>query len=338
MDAQQIAVRLYNLTLWCFPAEHRAEWDEVMVATFEAMVCDAYDKSGIPGLVTLWLMTFFDTLKVSVAEHLANYRRGHSIMTELTHINNYRVQNMLGIGGAATVYRVKDNQGKTAILKLFNQPGKPYNYDREFQNLGRINHPTAPRLLDSGTYGVHKYCIIEFIDGESLEAKLQSADPISEHQALEWAIQVCDFLSYIHNLQTPLIHRALKPAKMMLQDDGKVRILDYDSMAELNNQKQDALCHALEGYAAPEQYLGCSDPRSDIYALGASLYHLLTKRNPNEGAPFLFHLRPPRSINPDISEAVEMVILKAVEHKPNDRYQSALAMRVALEDCLFKIQ
>jgi serine/threonine protein kinase len=248
-------------------------------------------------------------------------------------INKYRVQNMLGEGSNATVYRVQDDNGNIAVLKLFNQSNDPVFYDREFDNLGRIDHPAAPRLLDSGIYDNKQYCVIEFIEGENWEKKLETPDTITERQAIEWAIQICDFLSYIHNSQTPLIHRSLKPGNIMVQGDGKIRLLDFDIMEQFV-QNQEYQLIGTEGYSPPEQYVGRSDPRSDIYALGASLYHLLTKRDPREGAPFMFHFRPPRSINPAISEALEAVILKSLEHKPQDRYQSALAMRAALEDCL----
>lgn len=332
MDAQQIAIRLYSLTLRCFPAEHRHEWAEVMVATFEEMVRDAYHQSGLTGLIAIWLNTFFDTLKVSVIEHIANNNRGHSGMNDLTQINNYRVQNMLGEGGSATVYRVQDNNGVTAVLKLFNRTNALEHFDRESDNLGRINHPAAPRLLGSGTYGKHKYCVIELIEGESWETKLET-NSTSISQAIEWAMQICDFLSYLHDSQRLLIHRSLKPANIMVQNDGRIRVLDYDIM-EQYSQNQNYPLIGTQGYSAPEQYAGRSDPRSDIYALGASLYHLVTKRDPRTDAPFLFHFYPPCSLNPQISEALEAVILKAVEHKPEDRFQSALAMREALEKCL----
>jgi serine/threonine protein kinase len=175
--------------------------------------------------------------------------------------------------------------------------------------------------------------VIEFIEGENWEKKLETPDAITERQAIEWAIQICDFLSYIHNSQTPLIHRSLKPGNIMVQGDGKIRLLDFDIMEQFV-QNQEYQLIGTEGYSPPEQYVGRSGPRSDIYALGASLYHLLTKRDPREGAPFMFHFRPPRSINPAISEALEAVILKALEHKPEDRYQTALAMRTSLEECL----
>ena len=117
----------------------------------------------------------------------------------------------------------------------------------------------------------------------------------------------------------------------MIDRQGRVRVIDF---CIADRAGSDLTIVGTGGYAPPEQYRGCSDARSDIYALGATLHHLLTRRDPRKEAPFSFHDAPPRSLNPAISDDLEAVILKATEVLPEDRYQSAEEMRAALLACL----
>ncbi len=177
--------------------------------------------------------------------------------------------------------------------------------------------------------------MVEYVRGEDLETILEEQEGfLSETDVLGWAIQVCDALVYMHSQRPePLIFRDIKPANVMVDPRGRICLVSSFSMEPYHaGREQDA--GRTEGYAPPEQYIGYSDVRSDVYAVGATLHHLLTRRDPRKEQLFSFHDAPPRSLNPAISEELEAVILKAVKHYPEDRYQSAEELKTALLACL----
>ncbi len=333
MNFQAIATRLYRWSLWLYPKAHRQVWGEVMLATFEEMCRDVSQQSGGVGVLRLGMRTFVDTLVTAFQEHIT-IEKGQPMSTIPSVIDDYQVQSTIGEGGVASVYRVTDAQGQAVALKLYTNSDLLDLHPREIENLQRIDHPAAPKYLGQGKYQQQPYCVMELIDGKDWLQLLETQpESIQIPDVIRWAIQVCDFLAYLHSQSPPLIHRIIKPANLLIQDDGQVRVVDFDVMEAYAENESYPLI-GTEGYSPPEQYVGKSDARSDLYSLGASLYHILTGRDPRKGAPFMFHFRPPRSLNPAISEQLETVILKAVEHKPENRYQSANEMKPALEGCL----
>jgi len=145
---------------------------------------------------------------------------------------------------------------------------------------------------------------------------------------------LCDALIHLHSQRpAPLIFRDVKPSNIMIDPYGQVYLIDF-GISLAHQPGRELAMIGTEGYSPPEQYLGYTDVRSDVYSLGATLHHLLTCRDPRRETPFSFHDAPPRSLNPAISEELEAVILKAVEHKAEDRYQSVEEMKTALLACL----
>lgn len=321
-----VAIRLYRLTLLLYPATHREAWGDVMICTFEDMCQHTLKRSGSLGLIHLWLRTLVDTFATATQERFS-HRRGN-IMETITQIDTYKIEATVREIDQTTLYRVQDKNGKIVALKLYDQPEDRAIKHVEPAYLKRIDHPGAPRLLSDGKYDGKTYYVMEWIDGSDWLAQFEG-ETIDPATVIDGAIQVCEFLDYLHSQPTPLVNRSIKPANIMTGDDGQIRLLDYELMVEYDETQNYPLI-GTEGYSPPEQYVGHSDARSDIYSLGASLYHVLTGRDPRKGAPFMFHFRPPRSVNPAISEALEAVILKAVEHKPKDRFQSAAEMKAAL--------
>jgi serine/threonine protein kinase len=180
----------------------------------------------------------------------------------------------------------------------------------------------------------HAYFVVEYVPGEDLEAIVEEQDGfLPEQDVIEWAIQVCDALAYMHSQRPePLIFRDIKPANVMVDPRGRIYLLAMFGMEPYHAGREQA-ASGTEGYAPPEQYFGYTDVRSDVYAVGATLHHLLTRRDPRKEKPFSFHDAPPRSLNPSISEELETVILKAVEHNPEDRHQNAEELKTALLAC-----
>jgi serine/threonine protein kinase len=207
--------------------------------------------------------------------------------------------------------------------------------NREADILAQLTqHPGFPKFYGYGEMADYVYTAMEFIQGTSLEDMIEErGHPLPEADVIEWAIQICDALTHLHNLRpTPFIHRELKPSNVIIDHHGRARLVDF-AAAERYQAGREQSGIGAEGYAAPEQYVGYADARSDVYELGATLHHLLTLRDPRVEKPFTFHDAPPRSLNPAISEALEAVILKATEHNPLARYQNMEEMKAALLAC-----
>lgn len=150
---------------------------------------------------------------------------------------------------------------------------------------------------------------MDFIEGESLDKILNEYGAQPEDKVIEWAMQICDVLSYLHSQKPPIIYRDMKPANLMLKPNGNISIIDFGIAREYKEQNlADTTVLGTKGYAPPEQYSGQTDPRSDIFALGMTMHHLLTGIDPRNGEPYA----PVRQWNPELSEGIEAIINKCV--------------------------
>jgi serine/threonine protein kinase len=176
--------------------------------------------------------------------------------------------------------------------------------------------------------------VLEYIDGENLEALMGDTEQmLPQERTIDWAIQICEVLSYLHSQDPPIVFRDMKPSNVMLQPPDHIVLVDF-GIARVFEAGQKGTMIGTEGYSPPEQYRGIANPQGDIYALGATLHHLLTQRDPRLEPPFTFHEEPPRLLNPAVSADVEAVIMKALEYEPEKRYSSAAEMKDALIKCL----
>ncbi|MEW5867823.1 MAG: bifunctional serine/threonine-protein kinase/formylglycine-generating enzyme family protein [Chloroflexota bacterium] len=254
--------------------------------------------------------------------------------------NRYRVVKLLGQGGFGAVYRAWDtNLERPCAIKenLDASPEAGRQFKREAGLLVELAHPNLPRVFDSFTLpGQGQYLVMDFVEGQDLQELLDKAGaPLPEAQVLEWALQICDALAYLHRQSPPIIHRDLKPANLRITPGGKACLVDF-GLAKLYDPAKRTTLGAravTPGYAPFEQYgQRPTDARTDVYALGATLYHALTGATPPEsidrvgGAALL----PPRQLNPGVTPAVEAVMLRALEMMPDARYQSAAELRQAL--------
>ncbi|MGN0488104.1 MAG: serine/threonine protein kinase [Ruminococcus sp.] len=197
--------------------------------------------------------------------------------------------------------------------------------------LKKLNHPNLPSIIDVIDTDESFIIIMDYIQGNSLNKALEEFGAQPQENVIEWAKQLCDVLGYLHSRQPPIIYRDMKPANIMLKPDGNVTLIDFGTAREFKEKNlADTTCLGTVGYAAPEQFggMGQTDARTDIYCLGATLYHLVTGMNPCEPP---YEIKPIREINPTLSSGLERIIQKCTQRDPNDRYQSAAEMMYALE-------
>ncbi|MGC9398129.1 MAG: protein kinase domain-containing protein [Anaerolineae bacterium] len=256
----------------------------------------------------------------------------------------YRILRQIGGGGMGTVYLAEDTrlQGRRCAIKEMS-PAQLAPADRnwsieafrqEAQMLANLDHPGLTRVTDFFAEGGCWYLTMDYVEGETLEARLARArgGRLPLDQALRIARQLCDVLTYLHNRNPQVIFRDLKPANIMLTPDDEVKLIDFGIARFFKPGKsQDTIQLGTPGYAAPEQYggLGQSDPRTDIYSLGALLHQMVTGYDPTTAAS-PFPLPDPRSVRPNLPPHVADVIVRATQMRPDFRYSTVQEMRQAL--------
>jgi serine/threonine-protein kinase len=194
----------------------------------------------------------------------------------------------------------------------------------------RLDHPSLPRIVDIIDHDSVIYVIMDYIEGEPLSSILDEYGAQPQDLVIEWAIQLCEVLEYLHTCDPPIIYRDMKPANVMLKPDGNIKLIDFGIAREYKDQNlADTVSLGTKGYAAPEQFggKGQTDARTDIYCLGVTLYHLVTGKNPAEPP---YELYPIRYWNAQLSGGLERIIEKCTQLNPEDRYQSCAELLYAL--------
>lgn len=241
-----------------------------------------------------------------------------------------------------TVYRARDTNFKAirlvAIKEMISQINDPLvrkkiylNYERESNILATLRHPTIPRIYDYFMHNERAYLVMEYVLGRDLDDILADTTVFfSESQVISWGIEICDVLHYLHSHQPePIIFRDIKPSNIMITPQNHVMLIDF-GIAKLFDPQEKNTMIGTQGYSPPDQYRGEATPKVDIYALGATLHHLLTLRDPRMEAPFSFAERPIKDINPSVSDEIIAVIDRALEYDPANRYETAEEMKQAL--------
>jgi len=255
----------------------------------------------------------------------------------------YRILELHAVGGMSTVYKAQDLRfskvTRLCIVKeMLNTATDPQvramikrNFEREANILAALSHPGIVQVYDFFSEGARNYLILEYVDGKNLETILTETEGfLSETQVVHWAIQVCEVLSYLHgHSPQPIVFRDIKPSNIMLDGHGRIRLIDF-GIARVFQSGQKGTMIGTEGYTPPEQYRGSAEPRVDIYALGATMHHWLSKQDPRLEAPFSFHERPIHKTNPTVSRELTEIVGRALEYDINKRYGSAEEMQRAL--------
>lgn len=250
----------------------------------------------------------------------------------------YKILRVVGKGGMSVVYQaVNEKANKIWAIKEVRKDGVQ-NFEVVKQNLivetellKRFNHPNLPSIIDvidgEGSFLI----VMDYIEGNSLNKAIETSGAQSQEDVIEWSKQLCDVLGYLHSRKPPIIYRDMKPANVMLKPDGNVSLIDFGTAREFKSSSvEDTTCLGTQGYAAPEQYggHGQTDARTDIYCLGATMYHLVTGHNPSTPP---YEMYPIRQWNPVLSSGLEEIITKCTQRNPNDRYQSCAELLYALD-------
>jgi len=252
----------------------------------------------------------------------------------------YIVEEVIGQGGMGHVYRVLDThlQKRRALKEMIPHLGDPeaelMNYRREAQMLLNQEHPGIPQIYDWFVEYHRAYIVLQYIPGDNLEKRLLAEQYFLPQELVgEWMLQLCNIVGHLHSQRPPIIFRDIKPNNIILTPEGRIILVDF-GIAKTYVQDGEHTSVGTNGYAPPEQYKGMAEPRSDIFAIGATMHHLLTRSDPRKETPFTFNERMPRKLNPAISTQMEAVIMKCVESKLENRYQSAEALAFAIESAI----
>jgi outer membrane protein assembly factor BamB/predicted Ser/Thr protein kinase len=258
----------------------------------------------------------------------------------------YKLERRLGAGGMSTVYLARDmrfgsaerwcavkeilNTGVDSQTRRLNLE----NFVREANILASLTHQSIPKVYDFFGEDSRSYLVLEFVDGQDLEELWsKTKTPLSPRDVVGWAIQVCDVLSYLHSQTPPVIFRDVKPSNIMLTARRRIMLIDFGIAKVLQSTPKGTMI-GTEGYAPPEQYRGVADRRVDVYALGATMHHLLSAQDPRLEPPFTFHERPLSMANALVSPALEEVVTRALQYDAENRYATIQDMGQALTRAL----
>ncbi len=261
----------------------------------------------------------------------------------------YVVKKVLGEGGMGAALLATDKRldNKQVVIKELisdsNDPTKfkedERNFKQEVVTLAHLDHPLIPNVTDNFEENSRYFMVQEYVEGENLEERMDRLQaPMKEREVLTYGSQVLDVLEYLAQQTPPIVHRDIKPANIIISEkDKRAHLVDFGiARADVarNARRKQTSALGTPGYAPPEQYQGNADPRSDLYALGATMHHLLTNRDPRNYPPFSYP--PVRTLNPQDSVETERMIAKAVNNDVTARYQSATAMKRDIDDVLLK--
>lgn len=249
----------------------------------------------------------------------------------------YKILNIIGTGGMSTVYlAMNERANKQWAIKEIRKDGVQ-NYEvvkqgmiMETNLLKQLKHPNLPSIVDVIDNDDIFLIVMDYIEGVPLSRLLEEGKQPQE-KVVDWAIQLCSVLQYLHTRETPIIYRDMKPSNVMLKPDGTVVLIDFGTARTFKRKNvEDTTCLGTVGYAAPEQFggRGQTDARTDIYCLGATLYHLVTGQNPSEPP---YEMYPITQWDPLLSTGLESIILRCTRQSPDERYQNCEELLFALE-------
>ncbi|MGV8120876.1 MAG: serine/threonine protein kinase [Candidatus Xenobiia bacterium LiM19] len=252
----------------------------------------------------------------------------------------YKIQGVAGHGAYGVVYRAEDSKTPGAIWAV-KEISESHLSDGERQEaldlfrseallLKSLNHTGVPKTIDSFSRGSLHYLVMEYIEGESLEHIAENKS-LTPEEVVDYAIKLCSILDYLHNNQAgPVVFRDLKPSNVMVTSRGRVILIDFGTARLFNPLKtRDTVCLGTPGFCAPEQYgTRQSDPRSDVYGLGATIYYLLSQEDLSK---YNFHLPALTSLNHSVSRGLEAAVARAVQIDMEKRFSTIEEFRHELQ-------
>ena len=250
----------------------------------------------------------------------------------------YKILNEIGRGGMSTVYlAINEKANKPWAVKevrkngISNRELVKQSLMVEINLLKKLKHKGLPSIVDIIDQQDNYLIVMDYIEGITLENIMLEEGVQPQEKVVDWAIQLCDVLQYLHTRKPAIIYRDMKPSNIMLRSGGSVVLIDFGTAREFKERHvEDTTCLGTQGYAAPEQFggMGQTDERTDIYSLGATMYRLVTGHNPSEPP---YEMYPITHWNPRLSTGLEGIIAKCTSKDPKSRYQSVQEVRYALE-------
>ena len=250
----------------------------------------------------------------------------------------YEILKEIGHGGMSTVYLAMDkNLNKQWAVKEIRKNGNDANdlsvvnsLQAEADLMKKLDHPALPRIVDIINNAETICIIMDYIEGETLEKIISEYGAQPEETVIGWAMQLCVALQYLHSQKPPIIYRDMKPANVMLNPEGNLKVIDFGIAREYKEKSlADTTTLGTRGYCPPEQYGKQTDARSDIYALGMTMHHLLTGQDPRLPGYEYASIRQYRS---ELSSSLERIVDKCVAIDPENRYQSCSELMYALQN------
>jgi serine/threonine-protein kinase len=269
--------------------------------------------------------------------------------------HRYEIVRRIGGGGMGAVYLAKDrNLGDAprAVKEMVESHLDPTQHEkaigdfkRESLLLTSLEHPSIPTIYDYFYDEIlgRFYLVMKYISGGDLASRMRAAvgGKIDEKTVTDWGMQVADVLDYLHSRPKPIIYRDLKPANLMIDgNSGRVMLIDFGIARWVSQQEKGVTAVGTMGYAPPELFSGRVQPASDVYSLGATMFHLLTGADPQDNPLLIFDFSKnprPRQINPAMSSEMEQILMRSVEYKPDDRFRTAGELRNELANHLEKL-
>ena len=254
--------------------------------------------------------------------------------------NKYKILSEVGHGGMSVVYlAINERANKTWAVKEIRKDGVcdfeavKQGLVVETDMLKKLNHPYLPSIIDVIDTEDSFLIVMDYIEGKSLQSVLKNGGAQDQKQVIKWSIQLCDVLGYLHSREPAIIYRDMKPANVMLKPSGDITLIDFGTAREFKNRAmvEDTTCLGTRGYAAPEQFggRGQTDARTDIYCLGATMYHLVTGHSPAEPP---YEIKPLSYWDPAFyGTGLEQIIAKCCQQDPAHRYQSCAELMYDLE-------
>ena len=269
--------------------------------------------------------------------------------------SRYEIVRRIGGGGMGAVYLAKDrNLGDAprAVKEMVESHLDPAQHEkaigdfkRESLLLTSLEHPCIPTIYD---YFYDEtlsrfYLVMKFISGGDLASRMRAAPhgKIDEKTVTTWGMEVADVLEYLHSRPKPIIYRDLKPANLMIDGNtGRVMLIDFGIARWVTQQEKGVTAVGTMGYAPPELFSGRVQPASDVYSLGATMFHLLTGSDPQDNPLLIFDFSKnprPRQLAPSLSTEMEQILMRTVEYRPEDRFRTAGELRNELASHLEKL-
>lgn len=243
----------------------------------------------------------------------------------------YEIQKELAHGGMSSLYLARHRRLNTLwVVKEVRRTDFPtFDLLAESNILKQLSHPMLPHIADIFDTPEAVYLVEEFVEGRNLQQVVRAEGPVPEETVRRWALSLCDVLDYLHSHTPPIIYRDMKPSNVMLQPDGTLKLVDFGIARVYKKESlSDTTFAGTRGFAAPEQFSGRqTDQRTDIYALGVTLYCLLTGKGPVDQPYELLSLR---QVDPALSRSMESIVAKCTQPEPEDRYQNVRRLQTDL--------